>query len=72
MKYRLTENVIEYEGRRLFQIQAVKNFQADQWYIQAGELGGYVESERNLSQQGSCWLGYKRAMRLVEYFRNAN
>lgn len=56
MKYRLTENVIEYEGKRLFQIQAVKNFQADQWYIQAGELGGYVESERNLSQQGSCWL----------------
>ena len=48
--------MIEYEGKKLFQIQALKDFQANQWRIQAGELGGYVESERNLSQQGSCWL----------------
>ena len=29
--------------------------------VEAGELGGYVQSEDNLSQEGSCWI-YDRAV----------
>ena len=25
--------------------------------VEAGELGGYIESEKNLSHEGNCWVG---------------
>ena len=27
--------------------------------VHAGDLGGYIESEENLSHEGSCWVAYK-------------
>jgi carbonic anhydrase/acetyltransferase-like protein (isoleucine patch superfamily) len=51
-KYKLTNNTIQHEGKTLYQIQALKGF----GYIYEGELGGYVESESNLSQEGDCWV----------------
>ena len=36
----------------LYRIQAVKDF-GD---VKAGDKGGWVESERNLSQDGNCWI----------------
>lgn len=52
MKYKLTDETITYCGRTLHRIQALKDFSD----IKAGDLGGYVESENNLSQEGNCWV----------------
>lgn len=44
---------------KLYRIQALKTFTKPGKYgpvIHVGELGGYVETEDNLSQQGSCWI----------------
>jgi len=51
MKYELTTNFIEYKDRKVYQIKALKNF----GYVKAGDLGGYIENESNLSQEGNCW-----------------
>lgn len=52
-KYRLLEDTTcIYEGRTLYRIQALKDFKD----IKKGNLGGWVESEYNLSQEGDCWL----------------
>jgi len=52
MKYELTKNFIEHNGKKLYQIKALKNF----GYVRAGDLGGYIEKESNLSQEGNCWV----------------
>jgi hypothetical protein len=36
----------------LYRIRALKGFGE----AMVGDLGGYVESERNLAQDGSCWV----------------
>ena len=51
-KYELTTNTIVHNGRTLYQIKALKNF----GIIREGDLGGYIESEKNLSQEGSAWV----------------
>ena len=37
----------------LHRIRAMYSFRSD---VQKGQLGGYVQSEDNLSQEGTCWL----------------
>nr|WP_302136653.1 hypothetical protein [uncultured Schaedlerella sp.] len=37
----------------LHRIQALKTI--NEW-VEAGELGGFVQSEQNLSQEGTCWI----------------
>lgn len=56
-KYELTQNVRKIGDTTLHQIKALKNF----GYIKAGELGGYIEKENNLSQEGKAWV-HKDAM----------
>ena len=51
-KYELTEEVMEYEGLILHRIRAIKEF-GD---VKKGDLGGWVESEKNLSQDDNCWV----------------
>ena len=51
-KYQLTDETRNYYGKTLYRIQAIKDF-GD---VKAGDKGGWVESERNLSQQGNCWI----------------
>lgn len=51
-KYELTDETIEVYGTALHRIKALKDF----GNVKTGELGGYVESERNLSQEGNCWV----------------
>ena len=43
------------ETYNLYRIRALKDF-GD---VKAGDLGGYIESERNLSQEGDCWVSDK-------------
>ena len=40
-------------GRTLFRVRALKDFGA----VKKGELGGYIEKEKNLSQEGNAWVG---------------
>ena len=44
---------------KLYRIQALKTFTKPGGYnpvVHVGELGGYVEAEDNLSQDGNCWI----------------
>ena len=61
-KYELTGTVKNYGDRKVYRIQALKNF----GNVKKGDLGGWVESEENLSQKGKCWI-YDNA----EVFENA-
>ena len=53
MKYELTDETIEVYRRTLHRIKALKDIGTD---VKKGDLGGFVESERNLSQKGNCWV----------------
>lgn len=44
--------LVEIEGSNFYRIKAIKDFAN----VKAGDLGGYVESEYNLSQEGDCWI----------------
>ena len=53
MKYEiLKDEFIEFDGRKLYRIKALKDFSN----VQEGETGGYIESEQNLSQEGDAWV----------------
>ena len=52
-KYRLTKTTkIAVNGTQLYQIEAVKDF----LNVKKGDLGGYISSEKNLSQDGDAWV----------------
>lgn len=51
-KYKLTGKFKMCMGEKAYQIQALRNFDT----IQAGDLGGYIQSEHNLSHSGLCWV----------------
>ena len=52
MKYELTDETKIFFGRTLHRIKATKDFED----VRAGELGGWIEKEENLSQDGNCWV----------------
>ena len=52
-KYILTNNdIVNYNGHVLYRIKAVRSF-GD---VRKGDLGGYIESEDNLSHEGNAWI----------------
>ena len=52
MKYKLTNEIKEFRGHTLHRIEALKDF-GD---VKAGDKGGWVASEDNLSHNGNCWV----------------
>ena len=53
MKYEiLKDEFIEFDGRKLYRIKALKDFHN----VKEGEFGGYIESGRNLSHEGDAWV----------------
>ncbi|WP_412057952.1 hypothetical protein [Bartonella sp. DGB2] len=62
-KYELTDEIIGLQGRTLHRIKALRDF-GD---VKAGDLGGYIEREDNLSHEGECWVG--NDARVFEYAR---
>lgn len=52
MKYKLTEETKEFLGRKLHRIVCVTAFAS----VSVGDVGGWVESEKNLSQEGDAWV----------------
>jgi predicted acyltransferase (DUF342 family) len=68
MKYELTDETIEVKGHTLKRVR----------YLDTGELGGYIESEENLSQEGNarvsdnaCVFGNALVSDNAEVFGNA-
>ena len=71
-KYELTGETMEFEGRTLYRIRALRTFYekydrsdrrmqyfddlSDIYDVVEGDLGGWIESEGNLSQKGDCWV----------------
>ena len=55
-KYELTSEYVEFDGRKLYKIKALKSFYLCGLTVKAGALGGYVEKEENLSQEGNAWI----------------
>lgn len=52
-KYEIIKNeYIEHNGVILYRIRALKNFGE----VRAGDLGGYIQNESNLSHHGECWV----------------
>lgn len=51
-KFSLTKNTKTWEGITLYQIKAEISF----GNVSKGELGGYIEKEKNLSKKGNAWV----------------
>ena len=51
-KFELTTETKTLFGRTLYRIRALIAFSC----VKAGELGGWVEKEENLSQEGNAWV----------------
>ena len=63
-----TEFITNALGKKLFRIKALVEF-GD---VKAGELGGYVEKEENVSQDGNAWVyGDARVYGDTKVFGNA-
>jgi carbonic anhydrase/acetyltransferase-like protein (isoleucine patch superfamily) len=52
MKYELTKETKQLWSATLYRIEALKSF----GNITEGDLGGWIEKESNLSQDGNCWV----------------
>lgn len=88
-KYEIVKSEsIVHKGRTLYRIKALRTFYvacaAISKVIKKGELGGFVETENNLSQEGNCWIyndakvyddakvyGYAQVFGKAEIFGNA-
>ena len=51
-KYELTSETKVIDGVEVHRIKAIKSFGS----VGKGELGGWIESEKNLSQRGDAWV----------------
>jgi hypothetical protein len=68
-KYELTSETKMIDGHTVYRIKALKSFKTiiDR-RVNKGNLGGWVQSKRNLAQDGKCWLfddaaGYENSRR---------
>ena len=52
-KYELTGETINVFGKTLHRIRATRDFSN----VHAGDLGGFIEDERNLSHDENAWVG---------------
>ena len=51
-KYELTDETVIVDEHILHRIRAIRDIE----YIYKGDLGGFIEAERNLSHEGNCWV----------------
>ena len=65
----LVEDTITFFGVQLFRIKALISFSG----IEKGEVGGYIASEKNLSQSGNAWVsGNARVSGNAEVYGDAD
>ena len=55
-KYELTDETMIVDGVIYHRIRACKDFDVQGYHVKAGDLGGYVESEYNIDQDGNAWV----------------
>ena len=71
-KYELTKKTKKTEtGEIVYRIRALKSWEVQGRVVNKGDLGGWVQSEDNLSHEGGCWLfdeamGYQNSRRSGE------
>ena len=53
-KFELTSDFKMFLGRKLFQIRALIDI--EKYGVKAGDLGGWIEKEENLDQNGNAWV----------------
>ncbi|AGF74113.1 phage related protein [Bartonella australis AUST/NH1] len=68
VKYGVIRNYIEVLGSVFYRIIALRKFSlksprnsrnlGQYHYVDIGNIGGQIQGEWNLSQQGNCWIGY--------------
>ena len=51
-KYELTTEALQFAGRTLHRIKALRDFGS----VKAGQFGGWIENEKNLSQDDNAWI----------------
>ena len=51
-KYELTDETQQWNGRTLYRIRALADFED----VKAGDLGGWIEKEENLSYDDNAWV----------------
>ena len=67
-KYELTDRTIDVDGHILHKIMALKDFRN----VKAGNYGGFIESENNLSHSDECWVcGSAKVFGNTEIYGNA-
>lgn len=73
-KFELIDVEDNHNGNKVYQIKALRDFED----VSEGDLGGYVENEKNLSHLGNCWiynnarvLGNARVYEDAQVFSNA-
>lgn len=55
-KYEMTDETKLVEGRILHRIKALRDFDGGFTKVKAGELGGWIQCEENLSHEGTAWV----------------
>ena len=55
-KFRLTDETMTVDGVTYHRIRACKDFDVQGYHVKEGDLGGYVESECNINQDGNGWI----------------
>lgn len=58
-KYKLTNTTkFSYNGIILYQIEALRTIKVNDGYliVKPGERGGFIQGEKNLEQEGECWI----------------
>ena len=59
-KYELMkDDTIKAGGKTLYRIKALKNLKGTRGNVlgvRKGDIGGYIQSEDNLSHDGTCWV----------------
>lgn len=69
-KYEFTGETKNIDGHILYRIRALRNIHCGGLRIRAGDLGGWIETEENLSQEGNCWVyGNARVYGNAEVYR---
>ena len=55
-KFQLTDETMTVDEVTYHRIRACKDFNVQGYHVKAGDLGGYVESEYNIDQDGNAWV----------------
>lgn len=52
-KYKIRKDLsYTFDGHKLYRVEALKDF----GNVKKGSVGGFIEKEDNLSQEGNCWI----------------